>query len=176
MKKVTAMLGLTCLILAGCTSNEITSEKAFQLVQQDQQYPKVIDYDLYCSDPQHARKTIEAGLDKAGVVIISQTQKISELGKPLIKFTPNAQPYLLETPEADKHLYIQKVKLADEELVEITSLKTQPDGKSAVAEYTTAYINLTPFATLQPTRFNRKPTNKAFFILEGNQWQLEKRK
>ena len=176
MKKVTALIWLACIIIAGCTSKELSQEEAFQLIQPDQQYPKVVDYDLYCSDPQHARTAVDAGLEEAGMVTVQQTQKLADAGKPLIQFTPKAQPYLLNTPPADKDLHVQKVKLADEALMEITNLQTQPDGKSAVVEYTTGYKNLTPFATLNKERLNGKTTHKAYSALGDKGWRLEKRK
>src|SRR5687767_8814224 len=104
MKKVTALFWLTCLLIAGCTLKELSQEEALQLIQQDQQYPKIVDYDLYCSDPQHARSAVDAGLEETGIVTVQQTQKLADAGKPLIQFTPKAQPYLLITPQADKDL------------------------------------------------------------------------
>jgi hypothetical protein len=176
MKKVTAIFWLACLLIAGCISKELSRDKAFQLIQQDHQYPKVVDYDLYCSDPQHARTAVDAGLEEAGIVTVHQTQKLADAGKPLIQFTPKAQPFLLTTPQTDKELNVQKVKLAQEELMEITNLEIQPDGKSAVAEYTTGYKNLTPFATLNKERLNGKTTHKAYFALGDNGWRLEYRR
>jgi hypothetical protein len=176
MKKVTALFWLTCLLITGCTSKKISRDEAFQLIQQDQQYPKVVDYDLYCSDPQHARTAVDAGLEEAGLVTVLQTQKLADAGKPLIQFTSKAQPYLLITPQVDKELNVQKVKLAEEALMGITNLKIQPDGKSAIAEYTTGYKNLTPFATLNRERLNGKTTHKAYFALGDNGWRLENRR
>ena len=175
MKKVTSLFWLTCLLIAGCTSKELSREEAFQLIQQEQQYPKVVDYDLYCSDPQHARTAVDAGLEEAGIVTVQETQKLADAGKPLIQFTSKAQPYLLSTPEVDKNLNVQKVKLAEEELMEIKNLQIQNGGKGAVAEYTTGYKNLTPFATLNKARLNTRTTHKAYFTLDDNRWRLEKK-
>jgi len=75
-------------------------------------------------------------------------QKLGDVGKPIIQLTDKAQPYLLTTPEKDKSINIQKVKLAEEQLKQVTGIKTMDDGKSAVAEYTTTYKNVTPFSSL----------------------------
>jgi hypothetical protein len=68
MKELTKILSLACLIIAGCTSKELSREEAFQLIRENQQYPRVVDYDIYCSDPQHARAALEAGLEKEGLI------------------------------------------------------------------------------------------------------------
>jgi hypothetical protein len=81
---------------------------------------------------------------------------------------------LLPTPENDKSSNIQKVKLADEELVEVTGIKTGQSGKDAVVEFRTAYKNLTPFSVLVPTNFKQQPTRKANFALYDDGWKLEK--
>lgn len=176
MKELTAILWLACLIIAGCTSKELSREEAFQLIREDQQYPRVVDYDIYCSDPQHARAALDAGLEKEGLVTVLKTQKLGDVGKPLIEFTSKAQPYLLATSPKNKETDIQKVKLAEEELVEVTDITTESDGKSAVVEYSTAYKNVTPFTALQQSRFQEKMSQKAYFSLEGNTWKLEKGK
>lgn len=163
------------LILAGCTSKkELSREEAFKLLQQEKHYPKVIDYDISRSDPTAAKKVLNAGLESAGLVIVQRTQKLGDVGKPLISFTEKAQPYLLETPEKDKVLDVQKVKIADTDLVEVTGVKTESDGKNAVVEYATAYKNVTPFSALTTINFNQRTTHKARFSLFDDGWRLEK--
>jgi hypothetical protein len=56
---------------------------------------------------------------------------LGDIGSPLIDFTDKAKAYLLPTPQDDKASKIQKVKLADEELVEVTGIKTGQSGKDA---------------------------------------------
>ncbi len=157
MKKSTIILSIFFLLIVGCTSNkELSREEAFQLLQQSKQYPQLIDYDIYCGDPQQAKKVVDAGLESSGLLTVQRTQKLGDAGSPLIHFTDKAQAYLLPTPESDKSSNIQKVKLADEELVEVTGIKTGQSGKDAVVEYTTTYKNLTPFSVLIPTDFQKK--------------------
>lgn len=91
---------------------------------------------------------INKGLENDGLVTVLRTQKLGDVGKPLVEFTSKAQPYLLPTPEKDKAIYVQKVKLADENLVKVTSIKTMEDGKQAVAEYITAYKNVSGFSVI----------------------------
>jgi hypothetical protein len=175
MKKLAILLTITYLMVAGCSSkNELTREEAFRLIQQDKNYPKAIDYDLYCGDPKYARKAIDAGLDTQGLVTVQRTQKLGEVGNPLIHFTDKAKPYLLPTPSNDQSSNIQKVKVAEEDLVEVTGINTGTSGKDAVVEYTTAYRDLTPFSVLMATNFKQQATRKANFALYDDGWKLEK--
>lgn len=174
MKKLTFLLSTIALLSAGCSTKELGKEEAMQVIRQQGKYPKAIDYDIYCSDPSHAKKALDAGLEKEGLVSVQRTQKLGDAGKPLIQFTEKAQPYLLATSEKDKSLDVQKVKIADEDLSEVTSVQTENDGKGAVVEYTTAYKNITPFSSLTTINFSGKATRKARFSLSDVGWKLEK--
>jgi len=94
------------------------------------------------------------------------------LGEPLIYFTSKAEPYLLPTSLNDKELEVQKVKLAEEDLVEVTNITTEKDGQSAVVEYRTAYKNVNPFAALHKTNFQNPITRKAHFTKQKDEWQI----
>lgn len=175
MKKLTILLSIFYLIITGCSSKkELTREEAFRLIKQGKNYPKVLDFDLYCGDPKYAKKAIDAGLDAQGLVTIQRTQKLGEVGSPLIHFTDKAKPYLLPTPSSDQSSNIQKVKLADEDLVEVTGINTTTSGKQVVVEYITAYKNLTPFAGLVTTNLKQQATRKANLALYDDGWKLEK--
>src|SRR5690606_4854752 len=155
-------------------SQELSREEALSLIKQDTAFPKVIDYEIYCGDPAFAKKVLDAGLEAQGLVIVQRTQKVSEVGNPLIRFSEKAQPYLLPTPDEDKSVNIQKVKLAEEELQEVTGIKMLNDNKSAIAEYTTSYVNVIPFSALVKTDFYEKGNHTAHFSLYDNGWRLEK--
>lgn len=155
-------------------SQDLSREEALILIKQDTAFPKVIDYEIYCGDPEFAKKVLDVGLDAQGLVTVQQTKKLSEVGNPLIRFSEKAQPYLLPTPDEDKSVKIQKVKLAEEELQEVTGIKMLNGNKSAIAEYTTSYINVTPFSALVQTDFNEKVNHTALFSLYDDGWRLEK--
>ncbi|MDQ6812812.1 MAG: hypothetical protein M3040_03600 [Bacteroidota bacterium] len=174
MKKSILFFTLCSALIAGCTSKELNREEAFKLIKQGKRYPRVLDYDLYCGDPEHAKKVLDAGLEAQGLLTVQRTQKLREIGSPLIHFTKKAQGYFLATPESDKSSNIQKLKLADEELVEVTGIKTGQSGKDAVVEYSTTYKNLTPFSVLVPTNFKQGPMHNANFTLYDDGWRLEK--
>lgn len=70
---------------------------------------------------------------------------------------------------------IQKVKLADEDLVEVTGIQTSSDGKTAVVEFTTALKNFTPLNELLARKLTEKnASNKVNFALYDDGWRLEK--
>lgn len=176
MKKSFFITCAASIILTGCSSKELSRDEAFKMIKQNNQFPKLIDYDVYSSDPAVAKEAVDAGLEKEGLVTVQRTQKLGDVGKPLIQFTSKAQPFLLATPEKDRAIYVQKVKLADEDLVEVRGIKTKEDGKQAVAEYTTAYKNVSGFSALTKVNFNQLATRKANFALYEDGWRLEQKK
>ena len=175
MKKVITII-LIAGLFTGCSSKELSREEASKIIRQEMQYPTIVDYDIFCSDPVFAKKVIDAGLEEKGFVTVHRTQKLEDIGKPLIEFTDKAKPFLLPTPEKDKAIQVQKVKLADEDLIEVTGVKATEDGKQAVAEYTTAYKNVSGFSALTDINFNKTATRKANFALYDDGWKLEKRR
>jgi hypothetical protein len=175
MKKLTIIF-LLATVIGGCNSKkELSKEEASQIIKEGKLFPRVIDYDIYCSDPEFAKKVIDAGLEQQGLVTVQLTQKLGDVGKPLIAFTDKAKPYLLPTPEKDKRMDIQKVKIADEELIDVTGIQTMEDGKQAVAEYTTAYKNIGAFSALTKNFNSQTATHKAYFTLYDDGWRLEKK-
>ncbi len=95
MKKATTIIWIACILIVSCTSKKVLSkEDAFQQIQKGKQFPKIIDYDLYCGDPQQAKKVLDAGLETDGLLKVQRTQKLSDVGRPLISLTDKAQIYL----------------------------------------------------------------------------------
>ena len=171
-----ALLGVWMLI-SGCSEKkDLSREEAMNILKQETAYPKVVDYDIFCGDPEFARKVLDAGLESKGLLTVQRTQKLSEVGKPIIQLSDKAEPYLLPTPEKDKSINVQKVKLAEEELKEVTGIKMMDDNKSAVAEYTTTYKNVTPFSSLVNTDFTKEDTHQAYFALYDDGWRLQKKR
>ena len=175
MKKVITII-LIAGLFTGCSSKELSREEASKIIKQEMQYPTIVDYDIFCSDPMFAKKVIDAGLEEKGFETVHRTQKLEDIGKPLIEFTDKVKPFLLPTPEKDKAIQVQKVKLADEDLIEVTGVKASEDGKQAVAEYSTTYENVSGFSALTNINFNKTNTRKANFALYDDGWRLEKRR
>jgi len=106
MKKLLFILLSAGSILSGCDTNELKKEEALLIINKELNYPHVVDYDIFCSDPVHAKKLLDARLETSGMVTIQKTQKLKEIGKPMVQFTDKAKPYLLPTPDKDKVLNV----------------------------------------------------------------------
>ena len=168
MKTLTKFFCIFSIVLFSCNSQkELDRQDAFRQIKHARQYPKVIEYDLFCGDPQQAKKVLDAGLETNGLLKVQRTQKLGSIGD-------KGQSYVLPTPEKDKSSNIQKVKLGEEDLVEVTRITTGESGKDAVVEYTTSYKNLTPFSVLVPADFKQIASRKANFSLDDEGWKLEK--
>jgi hypothetical protein len=174
MKPLTLLFSLLYLVLTSCNSSALNREQAYQLVKTQTPYPGITSHDLFCGDPNHARRALDAGLERAGLLTVDRYQKLSELGKPFIQFTTKATPYLLPTPAEDRKYQIQRVKLAEEDLVNVTGIQMESDGQHATIEYTTRYQNLTPFAPLSPIDYQKQPTRKVQVALYDDGWRLER--
>ena len=176
MKKLAVLLSITCLLFEACNSKqELSREEALSQIKKERNYPKVIDYDVYCGDPKYSNKVLDAGLEAEGLVTVQRTQKLVDAGKPLIGFTAKADVFLLPTPPQDKNSLIQKVKLADVDVVEVTNIRKNESGNKAVVDYTTTFKNVTPFAKLTTADFSKTKANKAYFALGDEGWKLEKK-
>src|SRR4051794_23909812 len=102
MKRLAIFLPVIFLLFQGCKSKrELTRDEALKQINKELEYPGVIDYDIYCGDPQHAKKLLDAGLETEGLVTVQRTQKLIDAGKPFISFTAKAKNFLLPTTEKD---------------------------------------------------------------------------
>jgi hypothetical protein len=171
MKKLPYILTIAIILMTGCNTNKLDQKTAIEIINKKYQYPKVLDYDIYCSDPEHARKILKAGLEEKGLVIVQRTQKLQDIGNPLIEFTDAAKPYLLPISEKDKELHIQKIKIADEEFDSIKEIKMGSSGKKAIVEYSTMRKN-TAFASLLKNGLLATKQHKVYFLLTENGWQI----
>lgn len=175
MKSITVFLCLASLLTAGCSSNKLTRENALQTLQNEKLYPRIVDYDLFCGDPNYAVKVLDAGLEDQGYLTVDRTQKLKDIGKPIIHLTDKAKPYLLPTPKDDQISQIQRIKLADEYLKEITGIKISASGKNAVVEYAVIYKNVSPFAVLVKRNLQKPDTTKAYLSSYDDGWRIEKK-
>lgn len=176
MKKLLFTLILAGVILSGCNhAPKLSKDEALQIISKELNYPRVIDFDIYCSDPEYAKKLLDAGLETNGIVTVQKTQKLKDAGSPLVLFPEKAQPYLLPTPEKDKALDVQKVKVADEEVKDL-SINLDGENKNIVwVEYTTVYKNVTPFSVLMKKDFKKPSPYKVQFSRTEQGWVIRKR-
>ncbi|WP_018613157.1 hypothetical protein [Segetibacter koreensis] len=62
MKRSTIFLIVISLLIVSCGSKKLSREDALRLVREGKQYPKIIDFDIFCSDPLDAKKVCMQGL------------------------------------------------------------------------------------------------------------------
>lgn len=163
-----------CLLAVGCSSNELSREQAFEMIKS--KYPRTLDIDIYTADPGFARRLIDAGLEKSGYVTVQRTQKLGDVGKPLVHFTEKARPFLLPDKNEDAAISsIKKATLVEENIVEVTGIKMSQDNTKAVVEYTTKYANASPFVALSKIDPEKLTTRKAYFSLYDDGWRIEEK-
>ncbi|RQO75618.1 hypothetical protein DBR43_09785 [Pedobacter sp. KBW06] len=163
-----------CVVFVGCSSKELDREKAFELIQKEKKYPKIYDEDIYAGDPAHARKIMATNLEKNGYITLNRKLTLID-DRPIIVFTEKSKPFLLETSAKDREHQVQRVKIADIVLGEVTGIKMLNENKSAIAEYTIQYKNITPFVEFIRGKLDQTDTVKAYFSLFDDGWRIEKK-
>lgn len=173
--KAKILILLICIGLGACSKKELTKDEALVLLTREKGFPRTIDFDIFTADPKHAKKMLDMSLENDGYVMVQRTQKLGEIGKPLISFTEKAKPFLLPVSDEDLRNSIQKVKIADETIVEITGIREDRNAGTVEVSYTTNYTNATPFAVL--VKNIDKPKNLlGTFKIEGENWILLRNK
>ncbi|MBW8334474.1 MAG: hypothetical protein K0M40_20835 [Prolixibacteraceae bacterium] len=175
MKKLFFILLLAGATFSGCKQTpKLDNDEALQIINKELNYPKVIDYDIFCSDPIHVKGLLDAGLETEGLITVQKTQKLKDVGNRLIQFTDKAKPYLLPTSDEDKALDIQKVKISDEDVSDL-SVRPDSENKNIVwVEYTLVHKNITPFSVLIKRNLNEQVRRKVQFSSTDNGWILQK--
>ncbi|TDE52692.1 hypothetical protein [Flavobacterium sp. GT3P67] len=171
MKKLSYILIIAIITVIGCTTETLKDKTVIELIRKEYHYPRIIDYDIYCSDPEHAQKVLKSGLEEKGMVTVKRTQELKDIGSPLIYFTDAAKPYFLITSEDDKKSDIQKVKIADEEFGKIEDIKIWNSGKMAIVTFSSVRKN-TIFGELLRKASPIIKQHKAYFLLTQNGWQI----
>lgn len=172
MRDILSLLVFT-MIFVSCASDKKLDEKtALKLIKEEKGYPKVVEYEIYTADPEEAKKLLDLGLEKEGLITVQKTQASADVGRPLIMFTKKAEPYILPQTIEDKKAKIQRVKIADEVVKSITRITEQEDGKSLVVEFETYLESVSPFSNLSGVKLNDIRKLKANFAFDGNGWSL----
>lgn len=171
MKKLSILLMTLSFIALGCNSKSLNEKSATEQIIKKYQYPKIVDYEIFCGDPVHAKRILDSGLEEKGLVKVVRVQTFKDLGKPLIYFTDLAKPYLMETPEVDREHKIQRVKIGVLRFGGIIKILADSSNKNvAVVEYTTI-LEKNSFAVLWMT-LPIKQIEKAYFLMTDDGWQL----
>lgn len=172
MKKILIAL-LPIFLIVACSSEKLDRERALQLLQENHKSQSAT-YNIFTSDPTYAKRMLDAGLESDGLLKVQRTQNLNEAGQPLITFTEKGKAYLVRQTEEDKKDNVQRVKIADEAIEEVTGIQEVEGEKKAVVEYTTTYKNATPFAKLSKLKLDGKESHKSTFVLYDDGWRLEK--
>ncbi|GEM_PF-6059476 len=167
------LLALSILLITSCAEEKLDQQKAFQLIAQSGQYPKLIAYSVNTADPNQVSKLINSEPVKAGLITIEEPHSLGDMGGTLITFTGKADPYLIPLTPQDSSRGVRRIKIAREELSVVSDIKLLDEGKSAVADYQTVYKSISPFSALLPAVFKKKTSHKAYFLLKDNHWQLK---
>lgn len=172
MKRFYSLL-FAVLFIVACTQDKLEQAKALQLIRESRHYPKLVGYEIYVADPNQVSKLTNTTLQRDGFITVEEVHSLGEIGKRLIFFTEKASPYLIpETPDDDSR-GIQRVKIAEEEITGIQTIKYLNDGKEAEVGYQIGYQNISPFSSLISIDFNKKRGGKAYFSLSNEGWQIK---
>lgn len=162
------------LLLSGCNSQNLTREKALELITKQYPYPSVKGYYIFTDDPASSQAVIDAGMAANGYITVDK--KLSLKRHPIITFTDKAKPFLLPVEEKEKADFIQRLRIAQEDIIDVTGIRLLGQGKKAIVEYTTQYKDLTPFAVLEKDKLITGKVNnrKAYLSLYDDGWRVEK--
>jgi hypothetical protein len=167
--KAKILLLLMCIAIVACSKKELTKEEAMVLLNKEKGFPRAMDYEIFTSDPEFANKLLATDLERNGYVVIQRTQKLGETGSALISFTEKSQSFLLHPSDEDLKLSVQKVKIADENVVEIKSITEDKSSGTVEVSYVTKFSNATPFAALVKNLDQPKDL-MAKFKKDGEKW------
>lgn len=174
MKKILST-GLLFFIFS-CNQSELSNQEAATIIRSEKGYPKVYEFEINTADPAVAKRLLDAGIETNGMVSIDRKQKLKDIGKPVIHFTEKAKPFLVENPSGAHDANIQKVKIADVDLGEVTGISIENGGKTAIVNYTVQYRNISPFSKLVKRDLSNPESQQDIFVLYDSGWKLEKRK
>lgn len=171
MKNVIIMC-ITALFLVACSNKEkLDRETALKLIEGGNTYPKVISYNIFVSDPAYAQRVLDAGLEELGLVVVQRARKLTDIGQPIISFTKKAEPYLLPQSDEDKTDGVQRVKIAEEVLEEVTGVQIDGENK-AIAKIKTSFMNVSPFSSLSKLELKTEKVDKVNFELYDDGWRI----
>nr|WP_294899677.1 hypothetical protein [uncultured Pedobacter sp.] len=166
-------LFVSILLFTACGAKDLDKETALKLLQEQKDYPRTIETDIYVADPVDATKLFKSDLEKEGYVKIAHTQKLADIGKPIITFTDKAKPYLIPQTAKDKKNNIQRVKVAQEFIIEIVNVKKEDDGKSALVKYKSLLKGKTPFFVVSGIEKEDEKVVKVEFLRDDNGWEIK---
>lgn len=173
MKSVILVFISACTVLTSCGPAPLREKDVVAVFRGEKVYPKIVEYRIFAGNNETAGELHDAGLDQQGYVSVQLEHTEDDIGKPLIRFTDKAAPYLLETSAMHKSIDAQNVKLADEYFRDVTDITTNAKGDRAEVAYTTSYKNATPFMVLSRESKDSIQHRITYFKLSGDHWAWE---
>lgn len=64
MKRLTYILTAGIITMTSCTNRTLDEKMAIELIIKKISEPQVLDYDIYCSDSEHAKNVLDLGLEE----------------------------------------------------------------------------------------------------------------
>lgn len=169
-------LFIAALLLVACSDNQkLDRTTALKLIEDNKIYPKVLSYNIFISDPIFAKRVLDAGLEESGLVLVQRTRKLGDVGQPIISFTATAGPYLLPKSDQDKNDGIQRVRMAEEVIEQVTGVQFINDGEIAIVELKTTVKNITPFSKLSTADYSDERIQNIKFVLYDDGWRIDER-
>ena len=78
MKKIMNLF-MAVVLFAACSSDKLDTETALKLLQDKKAYPKVLDEEIYTADPEDAKRILDSGLEKEGLLKVQRTQELKDI-------------------------------------------------------------------------------------------------
>lgn len=163
-----------CLVLAlslsltGCS--DLSNGDVERIMVDAKVYPLVLEMRVMCNNDKTAREVVDKNLVKDGLVTAKLQHTVEDVGTPLITFTSQALPYLIETDDTLKAFDIQRVKVAEEIFSRVRNIEINPAGTKAVVDYTTQVVNHTPFVALYKQNIEGEQPRRTFFTKDKDRW------
>lgn len=163
------------ILVSACDKQNLDRDTAKELIIAEYKLPEVVDHSISAGDPTVAKKLLDLGFEKDGLVKIMRKQTFNEMGMPWIQFTEKGKAYFLPTPEEDIRYQGQNVKLASKEFDQIKGIVMGKDNNTALVEFSVSFKDPTPFAKLSKDLSGPKVL-KAFFIKYDSGWKIDNKK
>jgi len=173
MKQAVLIFVCACTVLTSCGPSQLREKDVAAIFNKEKAYPKIVEYRVFAGNNETAGELHDAGLEQQGYVAVQLEHTEEDIGKPLIRFTDKAAPFLLETSAMDQSIDVQNVKLADEYFRGVTDITTNAKGDRAEVAYTTSYRNKTPFMVLSRESKDSIQHRITYFKLSGDRWVWE---
>jgi len=165
------ILSLLIIALTGCTG--IDNNDVEKILKEAKVYPMDVERKLFCNSENDVREVAATNLVREGFITTQLKHTREDIGKPLIHFTPKADPYLLHTNDTLKSLDVQRIKVAEEVFLYVIKIEINPAGDKAVVDYVTEIINSSPFIVLYRQSIIGQQKRRTFLTRKENRWSWD---